>query len=188
MPNTSGETNVPSSEWSPGTLKIYQDDKINSVERIARAECQRLNDLHYADVKRLDDAINDLAKTVKSYIESTQISQDKFEQSTADRFAAVNEFRRSLDDLGKSMQTKSEAAQFQATYTQRHDEVVKAISDLRSRLDVGNPAIGTIQQQLAASGGQRQGSDITIGKIYAAIGAAATVLGILVLLANGVFK
>lgn len=41
---------------------------------------------------------------------------------------------------------------------------------------------------MATQTGVTQGSEITIGKIYAAIGASVAVIGILVVLANAIFK
>lgn len=123
---------------------------------------QRVNDIH----KELDDYKTDIKL----------------------RFTEVNEFRKSLDDLGQKMQTKLEAQALQKSNDDKFGEHGKQLSDLRSRLDVGNPAINALQNQQAINKGILQGSDITMGKIYAAIGAAGAILGILVLLANGVFK
>jgi len=188
MAQASGETNVPVSEWTTGTLKIHQDDRISGVERIALAESKRLYDLHVADFKRLDEQIDALGREFFQDKQLKTIAQDKFEATVQRDAVKQNEFRGSLDDLSKSMATKTEMGAALKNIDDKFAEHGKQLSDLRSRLDVGNPAIGTIQQQLAVSSGRQSGSDVTIGKIYAAIGAVGAILGVLVLLSNGVFK
>lgn len=64
----------------------------------------------------------------------------------------------------------------------------KQLTEMRSRLDTGPAGLSTLQNQFASQQGITKGSDITMSKIYAAIGVAAALLGILVLLSNGVFK
>lgn len=177
MATNSGETNIPVTDWTTGTLKVYEDDKIDNVERLAMAEARRLNDLHYADVKRLEEAADDLENALND-----------FKQSVGIRFIEVNEFRKSLDDLGQKMETKSEATVSNKSTSDKIDELSKQIIELRSRLDIGNPAVIALQNAQAASSGFRAGTDITMGKIYAAIGAVGAILAIIVLLANNVFK
>ena len=54
-------------------------------------------------------------------------------------------------------------------------------------VDAYEPFREQVIKQLTLQLGQTQGSDITIGKIYAAIGVVGAILGVIVLLANNVF-
>lgn len=159
MANPSGETTVPVGDWTTGTLKIYLDTRLDYERQIADER-----DLRYQERWAAQEA-------------ATKYNQEK-----------SNEFRGALDDLSTKQATKLELQTAVSTLTEKIDTQANLMGELRSRLDVGNPAIGTIQQQLAASDGLRKGSDITIGKIYAAIAAVGAIMGIIVLLANGLFQ
>ncbi len=92
-------------------------------------------------------------------------AQEKFEATVVARFVQVNEFRGSLDDLGKTMATRREletALQGVKTETLTAlnaakvttDELRDQLSELRSRVDTGAPT-----GQLL--GAQQRGAQIT---------------------------
>ena len=120
--------------------------------------------------------------TLKEYVEQRFMDQDKAVQAallaakeavlkaevaSEKRFEGVNEFRKTLSDQTATFLTRNE-------YSGRHQAVVDKIDALTLRI--------------SATEGEKKGSDVTIGKIYAAIGVVGAVLGIIVLLANSVFK
>lgn len=166
MAITSGETTVPVGDWTTGTLKIYHDEKLELLNQLAvmRVSYERqISDERDRRYQERWAAQEDAAKNLKEY---------------------QNEFRGALSDLSTKMATKDELLAAVRSLSDKIEAQEKVNTEFRSRLDVGNPAIGTIQNQLAASQGIRQGGEITMGKIYAAIGAVGTILAIIVLVAN----
>lgn len=91
----------------------------------------------------------------------------KAETATEKRFESVNEFRAQLADQSNTLMPRAE-------FTVQHkalDDKVSGLIDRMNKID-----------------GSTAGQQITMNKIYAAIGAVGVILGIIVLLANGIFK
>lgn len=169
MTTTTGETNVPIGDWTTGSLKIYHDEKIELLNQMLVQKIsyeRQLSDERNSRYKERWTAQEEAAKNLKEY---------------------QNEFRGSLSDLSTKMATKDELFTAIKGMSEKIDALDKVNAEFRSRLDIGNPAISALQNQQAISKGMLQGSEITMGKIYAAIGAVGAVLGIVVLLANKVF-
>lgn len=158
MNNPPTETSIPISDWSIGSLKAYHDMMIAYERQVTDERDKRYHERWAAQ--------EDAAKNLKEY---------------------QNEFRGALNDLSTKMATKDELTAAMRGLIDKIESQEKVNTEFRSRLDIGNPAIGSIQQQLATNQGLAQGGQITMGRIYAAIGAAGAILGILVLLANNVF-
>lgn len=122
-------------------------------------------------------------------------AQLKFERSVESRFAQVNEFRGSLDDLSKQMATRRE---LETAITNALDSVEKArqerqhqiedvrqtLAELRSRLDVGAPQIPELQRFAATLGGRQEGVKLTTGILFGGLAAFAAVISIVVVVAN----
>lgn len=109
--------------------------------------------------------------TLKEYVEQRFITAEKAvktaNEASEKRFDAVNEFRGQLGDQVRTFLPRTE-------YDARHETLENRVSELTDRLN--------------RSDGKTRGSEITMGKIYAAIGAVGAILAIIVLLANNVFK
>lgn len=91
----------------------------------------------------------------------------KAETATEKRFESVNEFRQQLGDQSNTFLPRPE-------YNAQHKALEDRVTDLTDRMNKND--------------GARKGSEVTMGKISAVIAAVGTILGILVLLANGIFK
>lgn len=159
MTATPTETSIPIGEWTIGSLKAYHDMMISYERQIADERDRRYHERWSAQ--------EEAAKNLKEY---------------------QNEFRGSLSDLSTKMATKDEMLAVAKGLSEKIEAQEKVNTEFRSRLDIGNPAIGALQQQQAISAGIIKGGDITMGKIYAAIGAVGAILAIIVMIANGVFK
>lgn len=161
------ETNVPVAEWTTGTLKVYHDDKINAVEKVAAAETKRID----SDIQQLNILLDERSvnqeKGVHAALEATKEAIAKSDAATEKRFESVNEFRRTLSDQTNTFLPRAE-------YIASHKPLEDKIIELTNRLNIMS--------------GQKEGSELTIGKIYAAIGVVGAILGIIILLSNGVFK
>lgn len=120
--------------------------------------------------------------TLKEYIERRFTDQDKAVQAallaakeavlkaevaSEKRFESVNEFRGQLADQTATLMPRAEA-------DTRFISAQEKVTDLTDRMN--------------KTDGAKAGSEITIGKIYAAIAVVGTILGIIVLLANGIIK
>ncbi len=145
----------------------------------------RLTEAKFVTYRTLIDS---QADKVALALDASEKAITKAEIATDKRFHSMNEFRKALADLSSTMATRRE---MEASVTELKGittENNKQISELRSRLDVGPAGLSTLQNQYSTMQGRTQGSDITMSKIYGAIGAVGAVLGILVLLANGVLR
>lgn len=116
--------------------------------------------------KAIQAALVSQGKAVSAALTAAEKAVAKAEFATEKRFDSVNEFRQTLVD-----QT--------ATFIPRA-EVKLSLDALRKEVD-------ELKQTKAANEGQHKGTDITMGRIYAAIGATGAILAIIVMMANGVF-
>ncbi len=142
----SGETEGSVSAWTPDTLKVLEDEKIQALERSTTMEFRRVDERHDLLLAR----INELLK-------AREMAQNKFEESVAHSFVQVNEFRGSLDDLGKNMATRRELESQVERLADANRSSAAAIADLRSRIDVGPADLRLLQSRVDTSGGRQQG-------------------------------
>jgi hypothetical protein len=134
-----GETERFPSGWTTDTVKVLEDEKIASVERLFASEIRRLE----AIIKAAGEAVALLGT-------ANQVAQDKFEATVRDGFVKQNEFRGSLDDLGKTMATRRELEAFAAQ-----------LGELRSRIDVGPAALAALQNQSNIQRGRQEGIGVS---------------------------
>lgn len=116
----------------------------------------------YLESLRADDQ-----KAVQAALLAAKEAVLKAEIATEKRFESVNEFRAQLADQSNTLMPRAE-------YTVQHKALEDRVTDLTDRIN--------------KTDGAKQGSEITMGKIYAAIGAVGAILAIIVLLSNGIFK
>lgn len=130
--------------------------------------------------------------TLKDYLEKvialndTRYNERWSAQEAATKYSQekANEFRGALDDVSSKQATKVELATAVKTLSDKIDVSSTLIAELRSRLDVGNPAIAALQNQNSRSQGQDSGSD----KTWAVIGKVVPILIGLGGLLYGIFK
>jgi hypothetical protein len=161
-----GETQREPSGWTPDTLKVLEDEKIQSLERLFKAE-----------IRRLDEALAAQDRAVVLLNTANQIAQDKFEATVERDSVKQNEFRGSLDDLSKLMATRRETETAFASMGQRVDDQAKQIGDLRSRLDVGPAGLASIQAQQNQQTGRREGVQTVATNAYYAFAIFAALAG-----------
>lgn len=152
MPSQPTETSIPIGDWTIGSLKAYHDMMISYERQVVDERDKRYEE------------------------------RWKAQEKASQRYQEVsNEFRGSLDDLSSKMATKLEVNTAVASLIDKIETQGKSISELRSRLDVGNPDVRTLQNNEATRTGQSQGSEITMSKIYAAIVVGVSLLGAIML-------
>lgn len=165
--SSSSETNVPVSEWTTGTLKIYHDDKINSAHDASLAEIKRVD----ANIIKLNILLDERSisqeKAVNAALMAAQEAVNKSDSATEKRFEGVNEFRKTLADQAALFMPRAE---FMASNRNVEDK----LTDLTNRFN--------------KTEGQTKGGADNTARIYAFVGVVGTILAIIVLLANGVFK
>lgn len=102
----------------------------------------------------------------------------KFEATVSERFKQVNEFRSALEDLGKTMSTRREVEDYKHATSERLESVNKQIVQIGSRIDTGNPAFTTLQQQVAAEAARAGGLSDGAKMLAAVLAAVLVMLGI----------
>ena len=173
----SGETEIHPSGWTPDTLKVLEDEKIESLQRLFEAQ-----------IRRLDEALTAQDRAVVLLNTANQIAQDKFEATVERDSVKQNEFRGSLDDLGKTMATRRELEAAQISLGSRIDDLSHQIADLRSRLDVGPLGLAQVQTAQAVEQGRQQGISVSTGLIVAAVTIGISAVGVAVLIANALTR
>lgn len=156
----SGETEREPSGWTSDTLKVLEDEKIEALERYFASE-----------LKRVEAVIAGQERAVTLLGTASQIAQDKFEATVRDGFVKQNEFRGSLDDLGKTMATRRELEAALLAISQRIDDLGKQVGDLRSRVDVGPAQLHALQSGADTAIGRQQGIGVGANVIAWLVGA-----------------
>lgn len=114
----------------------------------------------------IERRFTDSDKAIQAALLAAKEAVAKAETASEKRFDAVNEFRGQLADQAATLMSRTE-------YLTNHKALEDKISDLTDRLN--------------RSEGNKQGSEVTMGKVYALVGVATAILGFIVLLANKVF-
>ncbi len=163
-------------------------------ERLAKAsaEIQALKELTAAEIRRLDEETEtqvarwqELRQSDRDLLEAMASERtraiEKFEATVVARFVQVNEFRGSLDDLGKTMATRRELETALAgikaeTLTALDaakvttDELRTQAQELRSRIDVGPAALDSLQSRADRSvGADARGRELIAYAFSAAV-------------------
>lgn len=156
--NSSGETTIPIGDWTTGSLKVHTEAQIAALKELTD---QRFEDNN----KALDAALIAAEKAVNAALTAAKEAVDRANAANEKRFESVNEFRKTLSDQTNSFLPRVE-------YQAHHNALVDRVTEMNDRIN--------------RSEGQTSGSQVTTSKLYAAIAAVGTVLGILVLVANGI--
>lgn len=162
---------------------------LNQIQQIQGALVSA-EKLEMERLARVDADVRSLAREQKLLRETSTLAQSKFENEVSERFKQVNEFRASLDDLGKTMATRRELEASSVSNQERYDEHGKQLQDLRSRLDIGPQGLTDLRSRLDQSGGRIEGVvvgrsegratlDTTTKIVGAVIGAVVLLLAIL---------
>ena len=164
---------------------------IDALREMHDREIRALRDLFLAEIRRLDENAASAEKALTLVATERQNAQDKFEETVRARFVQQNEFRDSLDDLGKVQATRRELeAAVDAMRTERaallqslqsgiarnSDE----IDTLRSRMDKGPEALHTLQARSDQSVGAGVRSKEFVAYAFSAIAVAVAVVAVLV--------
>lgn len=76
MPNTAGETTVPIGDWTTGTLKVYEDEKLATLKLLMDERKEHLKELRAADQRAIDAA---LVSQEKAIIKAENAAERRFE-------------------------------------------------------------------------------------------------------------
>lgn len=130
-----------------------------------------------------------------SHNEAMRIADEKFQAERDRRYSErwkaqekaaenlkeyQNEFRGSLEDLSTKQATKLELAAAIKTVTDKIDLQSATLSELRSRLDVGNPTVAALQNQYSTSLGRGEGVAKAVAYLISGISVIFGVVGILI--------
>lgn len=188
MADNNSETNIPIGDWTTGSLKVYHDDKIAALKELTD---QRFADNYIA----LIAALTAQEKAVAAALKATQEAIAKAEESNEKRFqaqekAVATAFNASNEAIAKSELAVEKRADVVYVTIAKLQEALASImprSEAEQRFTGLAEKVADLATRSTSSEGEKKGSDVTVGKIYAAIGVVGAVLGIIILLANGVF-
>ncbi len=113
-------------EWSAKQVLDVHDREHRALRELIVAQIRRLDEELETQVVRWQEARASDRDLLASMAEERTRAIEKFEATVAARFVQQNEFRDSLDDLGKQMATRREL-----------EVLTESISNLRSRADAG---------------------------------------------------
>jgi len=117
--------------------------------------------------KAVQTALTSAEKAVVAALAAAKEAVSKAEIANDKRFDSVNEFRAQLADQTANLMPRSE-------YQVQHKALEEKLSDLTDRIN--------------KSEGSTIGSELTMGKVIAIVSLSTGVLGLIVLMANHVFK
>jgi hypothetical protein len=118
----------------------------------------------------LTQQINAVERRTEQRFESMKQAVDLALQANERRFDSVNEFRATLSDQASHFVTR---------------DTLEALSEkLQSSIDRNAEDLNKLSRRVDLREGQEAGSRLTAGKLYAAIGAAIAVLGLVIVVAN----
>jgi hypothetical protein len=182
--------------WTLKTIYAYFTKVIRDLRDYLD---KRFND----NDKAVQAALVSQEKAVGAALSTAKEAVTKAEAATEKRFESVNEFRAQLADQTATLMPRAEyVVQHQAladkfevsaiainnridalskTLDDKIDYNNKSIADLRSRLDVGNPAVTTLQNQFSTQKGYETGQEVTKAELYRAISLAVGIASIVII-------
>ncbi len=163
------------------------DEEGDSLSEQLDRRVRTLHEQRAAGRVEYDGRIENLRTLIETLSSERQRATEKFEETVSARFVQINEFRGSLDDLGKTMATrreleaavasiKTETTTALAAANAKGDEQGRQLSDLRSRIDTGAPAGQTLGfQQRSQQVGAAMIGWVTVGVLVLSVLAAIIV-------------
>jgi hypothetical protein len=146
------------------------------------AALKNADELEKERVARVRDEVKEVKASADLAVRAAGVAQDKFETGVKERFSQVNEFRGSLDDLGKSMGTRRELETLRDSIKVATDSLGREVGELRSRIDIGPKDLRALQSRSEQlSGRQERGKEIT-AYIFSAVTVVVSLTAVLVTL------
>lgn len=180
---------MPGDDWSLESLREMHDREIRALKELTAAEIRRLDEESETQVARQRESLEALRHMLDAMATERQNQQEKFEATVVSRFVQVNEFRGSLDDLGKTMATRRELEAALAgvraeTLTALDaakgttDELRTQTQELRSRIDVGPATLSNLQARSDQSVGAATRGKELAAYAFAAVAAAVSLVAL----------
>lgn len=162
------------SEWTPELLKQYVDALMDERQRAQETGDAALHKRIDEQIQALRDTTVAQGKQVDAAFAASEKAINKADHAYEKRFEDANEWRGQSADRERSQQDQIQL--FRATLLPREtfETVVQQWSEWRAGVD----------QQLTARASESKGSARTIATIFAAVGFAGTLLGIIIVAAN----
>src|ERR1035437_7043929 len=163
------------------------------------AEIKRLDQLRGADQVALaaallaaktavDAALAAAEKAVAAALIAAKEAVNKAEIAQSKTNDNQNEFRGQLKDQAATFLTRGEWALAHGSLLEKLELLNSDIGSLRSRLDVGPPALATLQSRSDRDEGRNAGSDRTWGNVSSVVYVGILGLGVLVAIAIAILK
>ena len=128
--------------------------------------------------RRLDEQLTSQKEAVAVALSQAEKAAERAQKAQDKVNTTQNEFRGSLNDYVKDLVTRRENEQVIAEMRGLIAQNQAAVTDLRSRIDVGPPSLSTLQSRSDESLGRRYGALDTRTVVFAVLGAAGAIIGI----------
>lgn len=150
------ETTVPIGDWSIGSLKVYEDEKITNLKEYFLA-------LRADDQVAIKAALVAQEKAVAAALSAAKEAVIKAESASEKRFESVNEFRKTLSDQTNTFLPRPE-------YDANHKALEDKIQALTDRINL--------------STGKSSGVSASWSILLGGLGGIATIVGLILAFNN----
>jgi chromosome segregation ATPase len=149
------------------------------------AALKNANELELERVARVRDEVKEVKESAAAAVRNAGTAQNKFEEGVRERFAQVNEFRGSLEDLGKSMGTRRELETVRDTGKSEVSILSQQLNDLRSRIDVGPKGLLDLQSRSDEGRGRNASSEVIFTRLALGVSAVAALIVAIIYIVHG---
>ena len=158
------------------------NEALKRVDELAEAESRRIDGLLKAQETAVNAALAAAEKAVAAALAASEKAVNKAEIAQQRVNETQNEFRGTLSDQAKNLMPRNEAENINRELREKIDAQGRSIADMRSRLDIGPPSLGVLQSRSDSEAGRHQGDLDMRGLLFAIIGAAGVIIGVLAVL------
>jgi len=168
----------------PNANDLYEDKfartyaEIRRLDQLFESYAKAQSRLSEERDRRLDDQLQAQKEAVAVALSQAEKSSERAQQAQDKVNATQNEFRGSLNDYVKDLVTRRENEQVISEMRGLIAQNQAAVTDLRSRIDVGPPSLSTLQARSDENVGRRSGAVDARTLTFAVLAAVGAIVGI----------
>lgn len=174
----SGETEQSVSSWTIDSLKEHLESQLRERDRRYEQRFEATERAIELALEKTDQGFREHIRQVRDETAAALSASDKAiqksETSMERRFESVNEFRAQLGDQAATFMPRKESEA-------RHQQAQDKLNALEKQI---TEQLGSLRSRLDRYEGSAKGEQLTMGKIYAGLAAAATLITLVIMIAN----
>jgi len=159
------------------------NEALKRVDELADAESRRIDGLLKAQETAVNAALAAAEKAVAAALAASEKAVNKAEIAQQRVNETQNEFRGTLSDQAKNLMPRNESENINRELRGLIDGLTRQIGDIRSRLDIGPPILDQLRSANDQSAGRQAQAIDGRTVLFAVMGAAVGVIGIIVAVA-----